>query len=178
LKVCDTLQKAFKYNTIATAIRPHDGGAEQTVSREFWNSEHCLCRFDCCQVDPSQPYSPRSVTDKGWWIYVERSSFEAALQGQRQADIGSAAEIVIADDRISPFLKCMIAAAINLDLNPYNQIDKQALELLVSDFWTQPEPLTGRDRDRMATLLRLPECKLGRGRPKRSKCEKGASQSP
>lgn len=171
-QVCHVLIQAFKYDTIRTAIRPNEGGAEVPLAREDWNSEACFCRFDCCQLDPQSIFSPRAIIAGGWWIYVERASFEAAMQGQRQVDVGGAAAALISDDRISPYIKTAITMALALDLTPDNQVDKAALELMVLDYWTGPGELSKRDCDRLATLLRQPESKLGKASPSRRRAAK------
>lgn len=170
-RVCETLRGLFKFDRVKTALRANQGGSEFPLNREHWNLEHGMCRFDCCQMDAENLFATRPVTENGWWIYVEKASFLLHLSGQTNIAAEEIANALMLDRRISPYLRCMVSAAMQLDLCPENQIEKEALKLMVREYWTGSEPLTDKDCDRMATLLRLPESKLGRGSPRR-KAEK------
>lgn len=77
--VCSRLAFEFRNGLVLTATRGFDGGPEVYRSRDFWNTEHIWNRFDCCQVDPNNFFSPLTVRANGLLLFVERESLFARL---------------------------------------------------------------------------------------------------
>jgi hypothetical protein len=65
---------------------------------------------------------------------------------------------------LSPYVRCMIRASTELELTEHNQPKKLELEAQLPRFWDGAEPLTATDLKSMATLMRSPDRKLGRGK--------------
>lgn len=159
--VCDRLAYDFRSRHLQTAIRPFDGGSIERITADAWNTENWWSRFHTCQVDREKPFSRNVVSSGGHYIFVERESL-ARLAGGAQKPKRDMT--ITADQYLSPYLKCMIRASKELGLTEGEQPKKEELILRLPEFWEGVEPLTPTDLERMATCIRAPDRKLGRGR--------------
>lgn len=158
-QLCSHLSSAFKDGTIMTATRGFDGGPEIVQDRSFWNTENYWPRFCTCQIDPQEPYRRTIVPTGGAYIFVERISLEKALRLKPAEDVLEGG----VDEYLSPYLRCMIEVSRALGITPTHQPKIDFLKAEIPRFWHGVPPLTGQDISRMATLLREPDSKSGRG---------------
>ena len=162
--ICWGLRHSFKSGRIGTGLRKQRGGTITPMSRDFWNTEIFWHRFATCQVDENDMLSTNVIQNGGLFIFVERASLAAALKPK--ANTGEPASEIAEGikARLSPYLKCMIdcslAHIVDLDDPP----KKVFLERELPKFWSgSPDNLTPTDISKMATLMRPPISKLGRG---------------
>ncbi|MET4801210.1 hypothetical protein [Bradyrhizobium sp. LB11.1] len=64
---------------LITAARPRAGGAIVDLPAWAWNAEGLTRRFQLCQINPEDPFSPASGGDRFWWIFIDRRSLSAAF---------------------------------------------------------------------------------------------------
>jgi hypothetical protein len=70
----DRIIQLAEAGLLITAIRERAGGDPTPVPCAWWNSERIRNRFDCCQLNPSDPYGLGSSGDRYQWIFVTRES--------------------------------------------------------------------------------------------------------
>ena len=168
LEVCSRLVRAFRSGSINTATREVDGGEMWEQSQWFWNTENFWGRFHTCRVDSLSPFHAGAVVEDGDYIFVELASYEAAIKPAPQETRPEPVELRAPTELeyISPYLHCMIAATRGLKITADDQRKKDEIIAALPDYWKGPGSLTATDIGHMATLMRDPEYKRGRGRRK------------
>ena len=162
--VCQRLARTFRNSVVLTSCRAFDGGPVRQLECSIWNTEYFWGRFDICRIDLSDPFSQRSSTQSGSWLFVETASFERALSGGRN-DCCTVTDLAALNSvYLSPYVRCMIDATIRLGLCVNNQLKTEFLIAELPKYWKIPIELSGRDLKSMATLMREPESKAGRGK--------------
>lgn len=161
LDVCRRLTFDFRRGHLLTALRPFGGGTIEPVGKDGWNTENWMNRFFTCQIDVESPFSPDVVPNGGHYIFVERSLLVAALNGGQTVETGQGVDA--SEQYFSPYMQCMIKATIGLGLTADIQPKKEVLMAALPDYWDGDKPLNPTETGAMATLMRAPERKLGRG---------------
>ena len=162
--VCQRLARTFRNGVVLTSCRAFDGGPVRDLDCSIWNTEYFWGRFDSCRIDLSDPFSQRPSSQSGSWLFVETACFERALSGA-QDDCRTGTDLATLNSvYLSPYVRCMIDATIRLGLCANNQLKTEFLIAELPKFWKLPVQLSGRDLKSMATLMREPESKAGRGK--------------
>lgn len=164
LGVCSDLATNFAAGIIGTATRDVDGGFIFDEPKELWYTEFKLGRFGTCQLDVSKPFSSK-ITTHGRYIFVDRLSLDAALRSLDQALPESAGSEAV--PYFSSYLRCMADVSVAMKLTPNDQRKKLELVEEIPKHWKGPGKLSEMDIDKMATFLREPEHKKGRGRSRK-----------
>lgn len=169
LDICHRLARTFRNGIVQTSARAFNGGPEQPLDWSLWNTEYHWSRFDCCRIDPNQPFDARPAWNGGHWLFVEITSFERALRRHQDENYSSAELEALSHVYLSPYVRCMIEASTQLGLTLENQSKTEVLISEIPKFWRHAAELSGRDLNSMATLMREPESKAGRGKKARKK---------
>lgn len=168
LEVCARLAHAFKHDTFLTGTRDFNGGVISPRDRWFWNTENFWWRFHTCQVDLADPYRAAVISTGGALLFVERASIIAALQPPPEAEQSPSQPEFRQEEYLSPYLRCMIEATRALKITANDPRKKDELIAVLPKYWPgAADDLTRADVERMATFLREPAHKKGRGRKKR-----------
>ncbi len=163
-EVCADLATDFASGIIGTATRDFDGGFIFDEPKELWYTEFKLGRFYTCQVDVSKPFCPEAITG-GRYIFVDRLSLDAALQSPDQSQPESPASE--GTPYFSSYIRCMASVSVAMKLTPNDKRKKSELMDEIPKHWKGPGVLSAVDIDKMATFLREPEYKKGRGRSRK-----------
>ena len=167
VEVCSRLLRAFRGGNIITATRAVGGGEMWEQSQWFWNTENFWGRFHTCRVDPLSPYQAGVVVEDGEYIFVELASFETALNPAAQQPSPEPVELSAPTELeyLSPYLRCMIAVTRGLNITADDQRKKDEIIEAIPNYWpARADELQLSDISRMATFVRDPKHKKGRGR--------------
>jgi hypothetical protein len=74
LSVQSTIALLAEGGKLVTAWRPTDGGKQQLIPRQWWNTELLQPRFDFCRINPSKPFDTASSDEANCWVFVTQES--------------------------------------------------------------------------------------------------------
>jgi hypothetical protein len=159
LAVRDEITRRAEAGELATALKASNGSMVD-APRRLWNRGNLDEPFALGTMTlPGHPLAGDGL------IFVERESLDRLL-----LQMGSTkAEESILPDHLSPYLRCMLIVAKKLRINPDNQLKKEVVAAELRTAWKQmhgSEP-EATDLNWMATLIREPGSKAGRGAKKR-----------
>jgi hypothetical protein len=161
IRVVGWLSASFNAGEIRTGARNFEGGEVRPLEAHIWNTESIWTRFACCQLSAESPFSDQIVQTGGLWIFVENESLARSLRARRS---NPATQVVARDGYLSPYLQTMIEVSRALRITPENQPKKQEVEAEIPKHWHDRARLMRSDVKWMATLIRDPASKAGRGR--------------
>jgi hypothetical protein len=165
LDVCLRLARNFKDGKILTATRDFDGGLERPQDRSFWYTENFWWRFYTCQVDPAGPYRAAVIPQGGALIFVERGSLATALRPKPELEPKAPQLAFSQEEYLSPYIRCMVETTRALRITAQDPRKKDEIIEALPKHWSGAAgDLTNADVERMATFLREPVHKKGRGR--------------
>ena len=127
----------------------------------MWRSDVLSPRFLLGRINLQNARDKFYASKDHYVVFIGEESLGAYLLEQPHNKPDEA----LLPEHLSPYLKCMLAVARQLDISPENQPKKASLEATLKETWLRmrgAEPAST-DLDRMATLLREPESKAGRG---------------
>lgn len=147
---------------INSAFRYVEGGEMLDINPICWNTDNLDPRFALCQLDPRNPFGSAISGDHFGWIFLEREDLERFLLSQPFAEKPSGL-----DFHLSPYMQTLVTVARKMKITPENQPKIAEIEAELEAAWTGPDPLGTTIRGYMATILREPESRAGRGRSKK-----------
>jgi hypothetical protein len=157
LSVREEMIARLEQGTLKSRALGQDGEMAP-VPEKHWRSDIARKSFRECRLTLGGPLG--AIVENGL-VFVETESLGALLL---QLPHSKSAEASL-PEHLSPYLKCMLLVARKLQISPNNQPKKSVLEAELKDEWKrirggEPSPT---DLSWMATLLREPESKAGRG---------------
>ena len=79
-EVVKTLAQASEAGTLATALRPQQGGKLIDLEPYFWSTEHVEARFERCKMSLSDPFHTSRLLYDPCWIFVKRDTLDELLK--------------------------------------------------------------------------------------------------
>lgn len=166
IEVATRLQQAFRSALIHTATRKVAGGEMCPQSQWFWNTESFWGRFQMCRVHLSDPFNAAAAIEGDSYIFVDRRTLTVAMHAPEEAATASSALETAQQEYLSPYVRCMIDATRGMKITADDNRKKDEIIDALPKYWRGPGEPSGEDVDRMATLIRGPNHKRGRGKNK------------
>ena len=132
-------------------------GNMRPLEASDWRRDDLEARFVAGTVDTAYPGYGHDFRP----VFVDKGGLTATELEQGHSPPG-ALEL---PGHLSPYLRCMLSVATRLQITPDNQVNKASLVVELRDTWKQMrgEDASKPDLEHMATFLREPESKAGRG---------------
>lgn len=156
------LARQFEAGSISTAIRANKGGRLWDIERTLWNTEYFINWFVGGQLDVTDPYCDRFVTDGGCWIFASETELNRILSQLIAAARRNVASPIDADvQHLSPYIQKMIAVSKAMNITPENQPKKAEVEVVIREMDGGTLNLSPTTVSEMAGLIRDPDSRKG-----------------
>jgi hypothetical protein len=77
--ITENIAKQLVAGHLVSALRRKPGGKLIPLKPHYWNTEHYIGRFYCCQMSLEQPYIQGNIESAPYWIYITTESLKTYL---------------------------------------------------------------------------------------------------
>lgn len=149
--------------SLASYVRPLEGGISRPLNARYWNTEVWRSRFRTCRFNDEEPYAPTAVAadaDEGSFVFIDKNGLDLLLKQQ----LGGPSDGTPLEYE-PPFLALVIAACRQLRITRENPAEPEHIRAALDAIWNahgaDPKLLSAILKEKMVTILREPGAPKG-----------------